>query len=39
MQASNKNLTIAPFRFIYPIPQQEIDIATDKVGFAQNPGY
>lgn len=39
MEASNKKLTIAPFRFIYPIPQQEIDIATDKVGFAQNPGY
>jgi starch-binding outer membrane protein, SusD/RagB family len=39
MLASNKKITLAPFRFIYPIPQQEIDIASDKAGFAQNPGY
>jgi hypothetical protein len=37
--ASSKNITIAPFRFIYPIPQQEIDIMNNPTGFPQNPGY
>lgn len=37
--ASNKKITIAPFRFLYPIPQQEIDIMNNKTTFPQNPGY
>jgi starch-binding outer membrane protein, SusD/RagB family len=37
--ASSKKITIAPFRFIYPIPQQEIDIMNNKATFPQNPGY
>jgi len=37
--ASSKNITIEPFRFIYPIPQQEIDIMNNPSGFPQNPGY
>lgn len=37
--ASSKKITIAPFRFLYPIPQQEIDIMNNKTTFPQNPGY
>ncbi len=37
--ASSKKQTIAPFRFLYPIPQQEIDIMNNPTNFPQNPGY
>ncbi|NJN34589.1 MAG: RagB/SusD family nutrient uptake outer membrane protein [Saprospiraceae bacterium] len=37
--ASSKKQTIEAFRFLYPIPQQEIDIANNKATFPQNPGY
>jgi starch-binding outer membrane protein, SusD/RagB family len=37
--ASSKKITIEPFRFLYPIPQQEIDIMNNKTTFPQNPGY
>ena len=37
--ASNKKITIQPFRLIYGIPQQEIDIMNNPSTFGQNPGY
>jgi starch-binding outer membrane protein, SusD/RagB family len=37
--ASSKKLTIQPFRFLYPLPQQEIDIMNNATTFPQNPGY
>ena len=37
--AANKKITIAPFRLIYAIPQQEIDIMNNPSTFGQNPGY
>jgi hypothetical protein len=32
-------ITIQPFQFIYPIPQDEINIMNNPAGFPQNPGY
>lgn len=37
--AANKKITIAPFRLLYAIPQQEIDIMNNPTTFGQNPGY
>ena len=37
--AANKKITIQPFRLIYGIPQQEIDIMNNPSTFGQNPGY
>jgi starch-binding outer membrane protein, SusD/RagB family len=37
--ASGKKITIGSFRFLYPIPQQEIDIMNNRAAFPQNPGY
>jgi starch-binding outer membrane protein, SusD/RagB family len=37
--AANKKITIQPFRLIYAIPQQEIDIMNNPSTFGQNPGY
>jgi hypothetical protein len=37
--AANKKITIAPFRLLYAIPQQEIDIMNNSATFGQNPGY
>jgi hypothetical protein len=39
IEACGKKITIASFRFLYPIPQQEIDIMNNPGGFPQNPGY
>jgi len=39
IEACGKKQTIASFRFLYPIPQQEIDIMNNPSGFPQNPGY
>lgn len=32
-------ITIQAYQYLYPIPQSEIDISTNKSGFTQNPGY
>jgi hypothetical protein len=32
-------LTIQPFQYLYPIPQDEINIMNNPKGFPQNPGY
>jgi starch-binding outer membrane protein, SusD/RagB family len=37
--AANKKITIAAFRLLYAIPQQEIDIMNNSATFGQNPGY
>jgi len=32
-------LSIQTYQYLYPIPQSELDISTNKSGFTQNPGY
>jgi hypothetical protein len=32
-------ITIQPFQYIYPIPQDEINVMNNPVGFPQNPNY
>jgi len=32
-------ITIQPFQFIYPVPQDEINVMNNPVGFPQNPNY
>jgi hypothetical protein len=32
-------ITIQAYQYLYPIPQSEIDISSNKSGFTQNPGY
>lgn len=32
-------ITIQAYQYLYPIPQTELNISTNKAGFTQNPGY
>jgi hypothetical protein len=32
-------LNIQPFQYIYPVPQDEINVMNNPTGFPQNPGY
>jgi starch-binding outer membrane protein, SusD/RagB family len=32
-------ITIQAYQYLYPIPQSELDISTNKTGFTQNTGY
>jgi starch-binding outer membrane protein, SusD/RagB family len=32
-------ITIQAYQYLYPIPQTELNISTNKSGFTQNPGY
>ena len=32
-------ITIQAYQYLYPIPQTELNISTNKTGFTQNPGY
>lgn len=32
-------ITITANQYLYPIPQSELDLSTNKSGFTQNPGY
>lgn len=34
-----KPITIQSYQYLYPIPQIELNISTNKSGFTQNPGY
>jgi hypothetical protein len=33
------NITIQAYQFLFPIPQTELNVTTNKSGFTQNPGY
>ena len=32
-------ITIQAYQYLYPIPQTDLNLSTNKSGFAQNPGY